>query len=255
MKLVALYMLGDLEIDTICRVDFCRPWCLFVDVVDVWLDLTGPSSFLLLDWTGTETRTKGSPVRRKMTRGNWRPKQRRWEVGAIKTKSVETVFGERRWTLKKNNMYISSLVPALAEQISWGGRMRRSCPCWRRRCSSSEACGRAWVLPARRSRARPSRSSGRPAVRSCPGGLPSWKTPCRRVRGVDGADVVRSRGRWSVSRNGALALSQWTLMTFYSFSLCRWIIAALIAPASGNTVDRRWVYGPGNVLLKTMPSL
>lgn len=39
-------------------------------------------------------------------------------MGAIKTESVETVFGGAEMDIKKNNTHISSLVPALAEQIS-----------------------------------------------------------------------------------------------------------------------------------------
>lgn len=68
-----------------------------------------------------------------------------------------------------------------AGQICWGRRIQRSCLCWRRRCSSSGGCGRAWTQ-VRRSAGRASLSSGQPAAWSRPGGHPSWRMPCRKVR-------------------------------------------------------------------------
>lgn len=68
-----------------------------------------------------------------------------------------------------------------AGQICWGRRIQRSCLCWKRKCSSSGGCGRAWTQ-VRRSAGRASLSSGQPAAWSRPGGHPSWRMPCRKVR-------------------------------------------------------------------------
>lgn len=164
--------------DIVSDVDFKMLWMMVCRCLILYnlLDVMHHVCFFL-GWTGRRMRMKGFPVRQKMTRDNWRRKPKRWEVREERKRGCLLQIPQNVFLTPCLSFFLS----VSAGQICWGRRIQRSCLCWRRRCGSSGGCGRARTR-ARRPAGRSSLSSGQPAAWSRPGGRPSWRMPCRKVR-------------------------------------------------------------------------